>query len=455
MTDNVSFSCIEAIANKRHWKEAYMRCLIVSLESFQKGIIPEEVKQYIDSCEIEPFIILDESSKIKTNNPCKESKKSKRTQAILKLNKTGQRCILTGTFMSKSPVNAYDQMNFLKDGFFPESIFSFAEHYVIRRTLPSVRGTRITITQKDYETIRKRLLRFKDNEVMLKNAINSVCSFYGVSIEDCRHIMEHEEYTPFKNMEELWQRIGDVCLKVDRKTSTDLPPKVYKVYNVDITKEQLKLYLQLQNQHCTDRVTVDNGLKLYLRFQDICNGYEPVETEELTESGQHKVELVPLKENPKLDMLEEVIEEIGNSQVVIWCSRTKLLYDAEKRMRDLGYTTAIYDGKISKDEREKGYQSFAEGKTQLIFINQASGAYGLDGLKEADYAVYLCNSYSVEQRLQSENRIYRGNITRNKYIIDLTLKGTVEEKITACLKLGEELLDTGRTDVELFKYFGK
>ena len=357
--------------------------------------------------------------------------------------------------MSKSPVNAYDQMNFLKDGFFPESIFSFAEHYVIRRTLPSVRGTRITITQKDYETIRKRLLRFKDNEVMLKNAINSVCSFYGVSIEDCRHIMEHEEYTPFKNMEELWQRIGDVCLKVDRKTSTDLPPKVYKVYNVDITKEQLKLYLQLQNQHCTDRVTVDNGLKLYLRFQDICNGYEPVETEELTESGQHKVELVPLKENPKLDMLEEVIEEIGNSQVVIWCSRTKLLYDAEKRMRDLGYTTAIYDGKISKDEREKGYQSFAEGKTQLIFINQASGAYGLDGLKEADYAVYLCNSYSVEQRLQSENRIYRGNITRNKYIIDLTLKGTVEEKITACLKLGEELLDTGRTDVELFKYFGK
>ena len=43
-----------------------MRCLIVSLESFQKGEIPEEIKQYINSCEIEPFIILDESSKIKT-----------------------------------------------------------------------------------------------------------------------------------------------------------------------------------------------------------------------------------------------------------------------------------------------------------------------------------------------------------------------------------------------------
>ena len=37
-----------------------MKALIVSLESFQKGEIPEEVKQYIDSCKIEPFIVLDE-----------------------------------------------------------------------------------------------------------------------------------------------------------------------------------------------------------------------------------------------------------------------------------------------------------------------------------------------------------------------------------------------------------
>lgn len=431
-----------------------MKAFIVSLESFQKGEVPLEVQQYINSCDVEPFIILDESSKIKTNNPCKESKKSKRTQAVLKLNNIGERCILTGTFMSKSPVNAYDQMNFLKKGFFPESMFAFAEHYEIRRTLPSARGTRITITQKDYETIRKRLLRYKDDEQMLQSSINSIYSFYGVSKEDCLLMLKNEEYTPFKNIEELWNRIGDTCVKVDRKTSTDLPPKIYKSYNVDLTKEQLNLYMQLQNQHCTDKVVVDNGLKLYLRFQDVCNGYEPIETEDINANGQHKVELVPLKENPKLDMLEEVIDEIGNKQIVIWCSRTKLLYDAEKRMRDLGYTTAIYDGKINKEEREQGYNSFAEGKTQLIFINQASGAYGLDGLKEADYAIYLCNSYSVEQRLQSENRIYRGNITRSKYIIDLTCFGTCEDRVTEALKQGKELLDMGTTDVEIFKYFG-
>lgn len=434
-----------------------MRCLIISLESFQKGEIPEEVKKYILANKGDIFTILDESSKIKTNNPCKESKKSKRTQAILKLNKIGQRCILTGTFMSKSPVNAYDQMNFLKDGFFPETMYAFAEHYEIRRSLPSVRGARITIPEKDYMNIRKRLVRVKDDPSALAGAIDGVHSFYGVSREDCYHILEHEEYTPFKNMDELWRRIGDTCLKVDRK-SVNLPvTKTYKTYGVKLNKEQYKLYMQLQNQYCTDNITVDNGLKLYLRFQDVCNGYEPIDHgDTVDELGRvkHNIELRPLSENPKLDMLEEVIDDIGDKQVVVWCSRTRLLYDAEKRMRDLGYTTAIYDGKINKEEREKGYRSFSEGKTQLIFLNQASGAFGLDGLKEADYAIYLCNSYSVEQRSQSEERIHRGNVTRAKYIIDITCKGTCEQKVTEALRLGKELLDTGTTDAELFKYYG-
>ena len=435
-----------------------MKALIVSLESFQKGEIPEEVRKYILANNGNIFTILDESSKIKTNNPCKESKKSKRTQAILKLNKIGQRCILTGTFMSKSPVNAYDQMNFLCPGFFSESMYAFAEHYEIRRSLPSVRGARITITQKDYETICKRLVRYKDNPSDLSGAMDSIHSFYGISKEDCIHILKNPEYSPHKNMDELWQRIGDTCLKVDRKTSTDLPPKVYKTYDITLTKEQMKLYLQLQNQYCTDNIVVDNGLKLYLRFQDVCNGYEPIDHgDTIDENGKvrHNIELKPLADNPKLDMLEEVIDDIGDKQVVVWCSRTKLLYDAEAHMRELGYTTAIYDGKIDKKLREEGYQSFSEGKTQLIFVNQASGAYGLDGLKEADYAVYLCNSYSVEQRAQSENRIYRGEITRSKYIIDITCKGTCEDRVTEALKQGKELLDMGTTDVELFKYFGE
>ena len=427
-----------------------MKALIVSLESFQKGDIPEEVKKYILSQHGNIFTILDESSKIKTNNPCKDSKKSKRTQAILRLNRIGERCILTGTFMSKTPVNAYDQMNFLCPDFFSESMYAFAEHYEIRRNLPSVRGARITIPPKDYEVIRKKLMKVKDNASLLNGTMDAIHSFYGISKDDCYAIMQNAVYTPFKNIDELWNRIGDNCIHLNKEDILEVPPKTYIVKNVELTKEQKKLYLQLQNQHCTDRITVDNGLKLYLRFQDICNGYEPVETDELNENGQNKVELVELKENPKLDMLEEVIDEIGNEQVVVWCSRTRLLQDARKRLEKSSYTCGTYDGKVTKEERERDYENFKNKKIQILFCNQASASYGLDGLKEADYAVYLCSSYSVEQRLQSEDRIHRGMVDRNKYIIDLTCQHTVEDRVVQALKEGKELLSTGMTDASLF-----
>ena len=434
-----------------------MKALIVSLESFQKGEIPEEVKQYILSQKGNIFTVLDESSKIKTNNPCKEAKKSKRTQAILRLNRIGERCILTGTFMSKSPVNAYDQMNFLCPDFFPESMYAFAEHYEIRRSLKNVRGARTLLSQKDYEAIYKRLNKARTGDYSLRGLMDGVMAFYGITEEACKWIYEHPEYTPFKNIEELWDRIGNTCMRAERKFLKDLPPKLYKTYKIPLTKEQLNLYLQLQNTNCTDNIAVDNGLKLYLRFQDICNGYEPLDGGEVIgKDGKlhHLVKLHPLKENPKLDILEEIVEDIGDKHIVIWCSRSVLLYDAEARLKEKGYTTAIYDGKIDKKEREAGYQSFSEGKTQIIFVNQASGAYGLNGLKEADYAIYLCNSYSVEHRAQSEDRIYRGEITRSKYIIDISCEGPCEERVTEALKVGKELIDSGETDPEIFKYTG-
>ena len=426
-----------------------MKALIVSLESFQRGEVPEEVKKYILAHHGKVFQILDESSKIKTNEPCKESKKSKRTQAVKKLNKIGQRCILTGTFMTKSPVNAFDQMDYLKDGFFPEGMYAFAERYVIRRSLPHIRGARVTISPKDYEAIYKRLHR-ANSEAEFVNIAEGVKSFYGISLDDCRHIFANEKYTPWKHIDELWERIGDVCVHPKKEDILDVPDKIYETYKLSLTKEQRDLYLQLQNQHCTDRITVDNGLKLYLRFQDICNGYEPVETDEIDEKGNHKVELIPLKENPKLDWLEEYLESLGNEQCLVWCSRSRLLHDACARLKDKGYACGIYDGKVGSKQREAYYEDFYNKKIQVLFLNQASGGYGLDKLRNANYGIYLCNDASVEKRQQSEDREARGLYKDNKFITDVSMEGTVEQRVTNSLKLGVELIDSGTTDSSLF-----
>lgn len=425
-----------------------MKALIVSLESFQKGTVPDEVMAYIKGCEVEPFIVLDESSKIKTNAPCKATKKSKRTQAVLKLNNVGERCILTGTFMSKTPVNAYDQMNFLCDDFFPESMSVFADKYEVRKNLVGHRGTRVVVSPRDWANIRNKLLLAKSRgNRAYEDACYELINYFGLLPDTFPHILANESYTPFKHLDSLWERIGKFCFKVDKEdVFKTMPAKVYQTINVEFTKEQKKLYEQLQNMQCTDEATVTNGLELYLRFQDICNGYRPVDILELGTT-----ELVPLSENPKLEVLYELIESIGDEQIIVWCSRTKLIEDAYTMLNNAGYKCGMYTGK-TKETREVDYERFRIKDLQILLCNQASAGYGLDGLKEADYAIYLCNSYSVEQRQQSEDRIHRGNVTRVKHIIDITCKGTCEDRVTQALKQGKELVSKGKTDVRVFTY---
>ena len=151
--------------------------------------------------------------------------------------------------------------------------------------------------------------------------------------------------------------------------------------------------------------------------------------------------------------MEEVVESIGDKQIVIWCSRTKLLYDAKARLEAKGYSCGAYDGK--NKNREDDYEAFGKGKLQVIFVNQSSGGYGLDDFQKADYAIFLCSSYSVEERIQAEGRTRRGEIKTHKYYIDITCTGTCEDRVVSALKRGKELVSTGTTDVELYKYYGE
>ena len=440
------------------------RMLIVSLEMFQKGQVPEIVKKYLDSCEKEPLIILDESSRIKTNTPVKDDTcKSQRTQSILKLNNIGERCILTGTFMSTSPMNAYDQVKFLQDDFFTEGMYEFSEKYEIKMNMHLKRKTvRALITPEVYRRVRNKLVACKNDVTKLAGAMDYAYRSYGISKDSCVAIIKSPEFTTRKNIDKLWKRLEDLIYRFTKDQVVDLPPKVYSEIKIQLSEEQKKLYLQLQNLHCTDNVVVgNNALTLYHRFQDICNGFEPVEESiEVTEVEEDKevpknIILKKLKENPKLNALLEVIEQIGNEQAVIWCSRSSLLYEIFNTLQTKGYKVGVYDGKVNRKQRDEYYNGFKNKTVQFLIANQASASYGLDGLKDANYAVYVCNSYSSELRAQSEDRIYRGEIKNSKFIIDITMEGTCEQKVMHALKEGKELINSGAVDTKLFMYEGE
>lgn len=181
-----------------------MKYLIVNTESFSAGI-PGEVKEFLEKNNGEVFIVLDESSKIKSNQP---SKGSKRTKNLMMLNSIGERCILTGTFMSKSPMNAYNQMNFLKSGYFDENQYQFFNTYVMTMKLPNVSGARISISRPVYDRLKS---------AKTQSGVSSILSYYGISYSDYDELMNKGKYTPFRNVDRIWERIkDDVMVEIGR-----------------------------------------------------------------------------------------------------------------------------------------------------------------------------------------------------------------------------------------------
>jgi hypothetical protein len=427
-----------------------MKIMLVSIESFQKGSVPAEVSRFIDAVG-EPFIVLDESSKIKSNMARKQAKQSKRSQSILLLNEVGHRCIMTGTFMSKSPMNAYNQMEFLKESFFGMTQWSFEGKYTIKVNLPR-QNRRILITPEIYQKIYNEMHRSRARgREQVQATMTRLSEFWGVSNDKLLHIARHKEYTPFLNVDDLWKRVSTCCMVVRKKDVTDVPPRVYEKLNVAPTHEMKALYDDLLN---VGFITVDgqlvayNGVSIYHRFQDICNGYIPVP------EGDDVV-LRCQKSNPKIEALLSKLDDIDldEHQVVIFSNRRMLLEDTCQTLREAGIETVLYDGSVSQDDKEQALKRFAEGSARVFACNQKSAAFGLDDLKRASYAFFISSDCSVEVRDQAESRIDRGVVAEGtKTIIDIVVDGSIDEAVIDNLLVGKELLNTAQTSRDIFEW---
>jgi hypothetical protein len=195
--------------------------VIVNTEAFsasglkaQKRIteedLPQIVQAFLSACP-DPFIVLDESSRIKTNMPVAENKKSTRTRCIKVLSKYGERMALTGTLTSKSPLNMVDQYQYLDKGTFPEGMFALAERYCIMMTLHTQRGARVLLPEhsgkedrNSWHGIRGRLSRAYAIGGLgrLSLSMDSVSREFGISRENLWWIICHKKYKPFKSRSE-------------------------------------------------------------------------------------------------------------------------------------------------------------------------------------------------------------------------------------------------------------
>ena len=336
------------------------------------------------------LMALDESTTIK--NPS-----AKRTKNVLALAPMAKyRRILTGSPVTKNPLDLYTQCEFL-DPFLLNfnSWYAFRNRYAIMKTI-HVRGRSI-------QTVHK-----------------------------------------FQNLGELSDRLKGFSYRVLKEDCLDLPEKIYMKRHVALTKEQENLYEQMRktaianlNGKVTSTVTV---LTQLMRLQQITCGHF------VADDGT-----VQTIKNNRLDELMDVLEETEN-KAIIWAYWQRDVQDIRDAIeKEYGPRSVVdYYGLTPQDERQDNIRRFQnDNECRFLIGTPSTGGYGIT-LTEANTVIYYSNGYDLEKRLQSEDRAHRIGQKKNVTYIDLIAEDTVDEKIVKSLRkkiniasevMGEELRD--------------
>lgn len=388
-------------------------------------------------------IIIDESTTIK--NP-----KANRTISLLykmsKVTKKGRkvidvipyskyRFILTGTMITNSPYDLWSMFEFLKHDYFGMNYYIFKNKYgmEIRDTHPHTGHIyHRKISYKEIQSVRKYLEDGKSPE--------AVAHIMGTTESTVKYIQQHPNIrVPYKNLEELKKSTQEYSYVVKKEDCLDLPPKVYEKLYVEMTGEQKRVYKELvkelMSQFADKELTVQNKVSLVGRLQQVTGGFFPYE-----ENGKGKA--YPLPNNNKLKALIRDLEETAEKAIIIWAryvAEINLIFQELKKAFP-EKNIEVYYGKVGKDERKGIIESFKRGEVDILVANPATAGIGLN-LQVSHFHYYYSNSYSLYDRVQSEDRSHRSGQKNTVLYKDIIVRDTVDERVYDVLKNKKDLLD--------------
>lgn len=223
-------------------------------------------------------------------------------------------------------------------------------------------------------------------------------------------------------------------LRYDEDEVLDLPQRVHRSQHFEMSPEQREHYLRAVEGLLNAQGNLRDLEAPWLRMRQICSGY-------LAWKDEHGDHLVHFKSNAKLDGVERLIDEMGDSKIVIaydYTATGAMLVERVKQM-GIGYEW-FYGG--TKDKSASRRRFMTDPKCKVMIMNSSAGGTGNDGLqKVARYMILYESPSDPKERKQVIKRIHRPGQEHRTFIYDLTYKGTVETGILNDIAEGNNLYD--------------
>lgn len=276
---------------------------------------------------------------------------------------------------------------------------------------------------------------------------NNFFSFRAKYFYDKNRGMSREKYFPDwrplphaeKEIRHSLERNGMYASKSD---CLDLPPLVKKVIHVELSPEQKRLYKEMKKDLIAT-ISDDGGTHVSiaelaitkaLRLQQIVSGHLRVE------QNDGEARTITIRDNPRKTALKELLSDITVcSKVLVW----SVFKDNYEDIRDVCESLRIRFVEVHGEvfDKKSAVDSFNnDPEVRVLIGHPGSGGIGIN-LTSSNVSIYYSRNFSLEQRLQSEARNYRGGseIHQSITLIDLVAKDTIDELVLKSLESKQEL----------------
>ncbi len=350
-----------------------LRILIMNVESFSSGNGADFAYKFL-SAHPKSMIAIDEATTIKTPT-------SNRTKNILKLSDHCKyRRILTGSPVTKSPLDLYSQCQFLDPWLLGhQSYYTFKARYSICKKI-QVNGRQVEIV------------------------------------------------VGYRNLGELSDKIKSFSKRILKDDCLDLPEKSYVKHYVELTKEQRKVYEQMKKE----AIAFLDG-----KMQSSATVMTQLMRLHQITCGHFTADDGTIKDLPcsRLGELMSILENV-EGKTIIWSHYTHDVRRIIKEIKRVYGDDSVVDyyGATDTDARSINIKKFQTNDKCRFFVGTThTGGYGIT-LTAGSNMIYFSNGYDLEKRQQSEARIDRIGQTKKMTYIDIMTQDTIDERIVKALR---------------------
>jgi len=334
------------------------------------------------------MVIVDESSRIK-------NLKAGRTVRCIEIGEEAtSRRIASGTMLTNGPMDLFAQFEFLKP-----------------------RG-----------------------KLLGTNSLRAFTAEYAEVLPESHGLVQHvkrgRNFTPqvikrdrngrpvWRNLDRLRNLMSPYVYRILKEDCLDLPEKIYTARYFDLAPAQAALYATVRDELIIEltagRIDRMSALTAITKLRQITSGFVMID------GVPHPTG----EDNPRLDLLLDAAQDI-EGQFIVWATYQEEIAQVTEALQPLG-PVVTYFGGTKGAAREAAVDDFQAGRARIFVGNPSAAGIGLT-LTAATTAIYYSRSFSLEERLQSEDRCHRIGTRSNVLYIDLVAADTIDEKIAAAL----------------------